>query len=297
MTKVTKAVIPVAGLATRFLPATKTIPKHMFPIVDKPILQLVVEELVESGITDIIFVTGPHTKSIEDYFDFPTKELITLLENNPDKKHLLEKAKEVSRLANFIYIRQKGPHGNGTPILNAKSVVGNEPFIVKWGDDLLLGNPSATQQTIDIHQEFGCSVLSGIRATTPEDYQKYGFAGGLIIRDGIIDVNTIIEKPGSKDKAPSDLATLSPFLFTPDIFEYLEKAREKLPVGAEFYWNDALKLMLADSKRIISFAVAGGRYVDTGSKLGYLKAIVEFGLKNEEVGDEFAEFLKETTHA
>ncbi|MEK7559410.1 MAG: sugar phosphate nucleotidyltransferase [Patescibacteria group bacterium] len=290
--KIRKAVIPAAGFGTRFLPQTKAMPKEMLPIVDKPIVQYIVEELVGIGIEDIIIVTGYHKRTIEDHFDRPSLELIENLRNGGESKaSLISEVENISGLANFIYIRQKGPYGNGTPLINVEAIIGDEPFIYTWSDDFIKSDPSRFKQLVDLYQEFGCSVLGGIKARTDTDYEKYGFAGGKKMRDGLIDVETIIEKPG-KQNAPSDLATVSGFVFTPDIFEYIRKANENLNEGDELYYNDALKLMISDGKRVLAAEVKGGKYYDTGNKLEYMKTIVEFGLEHKEINGEFRKFLR-----
>lgn len=293
MAKIRKAVIPAAGFGTRFLPQTKAMPKEMLPIVDKPIIQHIVEELVDAGITDIILVTGYHKRTIEDHFDAANLDLIENLRQGGEKKlHLLEQVERISTMANFVYVRQKGPYGNGTPLMNVRHLIGNEPFIYIWSDDFIVANPSRVKQMMTIYEKYNCSVLGGIRAKTDEDYTRYGFAGGEEIEDGIIDVKTVIEKPG-RDNAPSDLATVSGFLFTSDIFDYLDQVLENLEPGTEFYYNDALKLMLADKKRILAAEIKGGKYYDTGNKLEYMKTVVEFALKHEDIRDEFRKFLRE----
>lgn len=294
MNKIRKAVIPAAGFGTRFLPQTKAMPKEMLPIVDKPVIQYVVEELVDAGITDIILVTGYHKRTIEDHFDAANLDLIENLKMGGEKKRpLLEEVKKISSMANFVYVRQKGPYGNGTPLLNVKHLIGDEPFIYSFSDDFIISRPqSRFRQMIEIYNEFGCSVLSSIRARKDEDYDRYGFAGGKKIRDGIIDVSKIIEKPG-KSEAPSDLATVSSTLFTPDIFHYLNMALENLKAGDELYYNDALKLMLEDGKRVLAAEIQDGRYYDTGNKLEYMKTVVEMALLHKDVNGEFREFLKD----
>jgi UTP--glucose-1-phosphate uridylyltransferase len=290
--KVRKAVIPAAGFGTRFLPQTKAMPKEMLPVVDKPVIQYVVEELVEAGIQDIIIVTGYHKRSIEDHFDTPSRELIDNLEMGGEKKrHLLEQAYGIADMANFVYVRQKGPYGNGTPLLNVKSLIGNEPFIYTWSDDFISAKPSRFKQLLETYEQYGCSVLASLRAKTDDDYNRYGFAGGEEIEPGILDVKSLIEKPG-KDAAPSDYATVSGFLFTPDIFNYLDKVMEDLPEGEEFYYNDALKLMLQDDLRILVREIHGGKFHDTGNKLEYLKTVVEFALKHPDISQEFRDFLR-----
>jgi len=291
--KIRKAVIPAAGFGTRFLPQTKAMPKEMLPVVDKPIIQIVVEELVDAGIEDIIIVTGYHKRTIEDHFDKPSMELIENLRmGGPKKLPLLEETERISDMANFHYVRQKGPYGNGTPLLNVRSIIGDEPFIYTWSDDFILAEPkSRFKQLIEIYEEFGWSVLASIKAKHPQDYDRYGFAGGQTLRDGLIDVDVIIEKPG-KEAAPSDLANVSGSLFTPEIFNYLDKALENVQDGEELYYNDALKLMLNDKRHVLAAEIKGGKYYDTGNKLEYLKTVIEFGLKHPDISDDFREYLK-----
>ncbi len=293
MPTIRKAVIPAAGFGTRFLPATKAMPKEMLPVVDKPIIQYVVEELVEAGITDIVIVTGYHKRSVEDHFDTPSLDLIENLKvGGQSKAHLLEEVERIGNMANFYYVRQKGPYGNGTPLLNARQFIGDESFIYTWSDDFVVASPSRFKQLLAVYEQYGCSVLAAIRATSDADYSRYGFAGGPEIAPGIIDAEQIIEKPG-KDAAPSDLATVSGFLFTADIFTYLEQARDRLEPGKELYWNDAVKLMQTDGKRVLAAEMANGRYYDTGNKLEYLKTNVEFALGREDIGPEFRAYLEE----
>ncbi|MCX6705901.1 MAG: sugar phosphate nucleotidyltransferase [Candidatus Woesebacteria bacterium] len=291
MKKVTKAVIPAAGFGTRFLPQTKAMPKEMLPIVDKPIIQYIVEELVEAGIRDIIIVTGYHKRLIEDHFDFPNKDLIDNLESAGEKKRpLLEEIKHISELANFIYVRQKGPYGNGTPLLNVRHIVGDEPFIYAWSDDFIVSDPPRFRQLMEVYEKYGYSCLGSIRATKDEDYDRYGFAGGKEIEPGIIEAETIIEKPG-KENAPSDLANVSGFLFTPDIFEFIDKAQQNLKEGEELYYNRALDLMLKAGKRILAVEIKGGKYYDTGNKMEYMKTVVEFALKHPGLNGDFRKYL------
>ncbi|MBI2074647.1 MAG: UTP--glucose-1-phosphate uridylyltransferase [Candidatus Levybacteria bacterium] len=291
--KIRKAVIPAAGFGTRFLPQTKAMPKEMLPIVDKPVIQYVVEELVDAGITDIILVTGYHKRTIEDHFDAANLDLIENLRMGGEKKRpLLEQVEYISGMANFVYVRQKGPYGNGTPLLNVRHLIGeDEAFIYTWSDDFILASPSRFKQMITIYNQYGCSILGSVKATKDEDYERYGFAGGKQITDGLIDVDTIIEKPG-KAKAPSSLANVSGFIFTPDIFDYLDQALSNLKEGDELYYNDALKLMLADNKRVLASEIKGGKYFDTGNKLEYMKTVVELALEHPDINGEFRKFLK-----
>ncbi len=292
MNKVRKAVIPAAGFGTRFLPQTKAMPKEMLPIVDKPVIQYVVEELVEAGIQDIFIVTGYHKRGIEDHFDSPNLDLIENLKMGGEKKrHLLKEVEKISNMANFVYVRQKGPYGNGTPLLNVKHLIGDEPFIYTWSDDFIKAEPNRFKQLISVYKRYGVSCLAGIKARKDEDYDRYGFAGGEEVEPGIIDSRVIIEKPGKKD-APSDLATVSGYLLTPDIFGYLDEANAKLKPGNELYYNDALKLMLKDGKKVMAVEIKNGKYYDTGNKMEYLKTVVEFALTRKDINGEFKEYLK-----
>ncbi len=291
--KISKAVIPAAGFGTRFLPQTKAMPKEMLPLVDKPVIQYVVEELVDAGITDIILVTGYHKRTIEDHFDAPSLELVENLKMGGEKKKpLLEQVQKIAHLANFVYVRQKGPYGNGTPLLNVRHIIGNEPFIYTWSDDFIMSSPSRFKQLIAVYERFNCPILGSVKVTKDEDYDRYGFAGGQQLEDGIINVNAIIEKPG-KTNAPSNLANVSGFIFTPEIFNYLDTALANTKDGNELYYNDALKLMLEDKKQVIAAEIKGGKYYDTGNKLEYLKTVVEFGLQHPDISVEFKTYLKE----
>lgn len=290
--KIRKAVIAAAGFGTRFLPQTKAMPKEMLPIVDKPVIQMVVEELVSVGITDIVMVTGYHKRTIEDHFDAPSRDLVENLRMGGEKKKpLLDAIEAISEMANFIYVRQKGPYGNGTPLLNVRHLIGDEPFIYTWSDDFIVAQPSRFRQILDIYHDYGCSVLASIKVKNDDDYNRYGFAGGKLLRDGLIDVSTILEKPG-KASAPSDLANVSGFIMMPEIFGYLDQALSNMGDGQELYYNDALKLMLDDKHRVLAAEIKGGRFYDTGNKLEYLKTVVEFALKHEDVNKDFVEYLK-----
>ncbi|KKS78194.1 MAG: Nucleotidyl transferase [Candidatus Woesebacteria bacterium GW2011_GWB1_43_14] len=291
--KVRKAVIPAAGLGTRFLPQTKAMPKEMLPIVDKPIIQHIVEELVEVGIETIIIITGYHKRAIEDHFDTPSTELINNLKTGGKKKiPLLKETRKISELANFVYLRQKGPYGNGTPLLNVRSIIEGEPFIYAWGDDFIDANPSEFRQIVDVYEKYGCSVLSSVRAKKDDDYNRWGFVSGEEIEPGIIDAKKIIEKPG-KEKAPSSLGNVSSFLFAPEIYNYIDEAFANLKEGKEFYYNDILKLMLKRGERVLAAEIKGGEFQDTGNKLEYMKTVVKFGLRHPEFGKSFRKYLKE----
>ncbi len=290
MKKVTKAVIAAAGFGTRFLPQTKAMPKEMLPLVDKPIIQYIVEELVEAGIQDIVIVTGYHKRSIEDHFDDISGDLRQNLIDG-GKLDRLEEVQKVSNLANFAYIRQKGPYGNATPILNAEHLIGNEPFIYTFADDFVVANPSRFKQMIQTYEETGSSVLACIRVHREEDFNRYGIVAGEPIKDGLLRLSSIIEKPG-KQRAPSDLASVSGYIFTPDIFSYLHKARETLKSGQEFIHQPSLQRMVDDGKSVYALEIKNGTYYDTGNKLEYLKTVFDFALEHEDLAPELLAYLR-----
>lgn len=288
MKKVTKAVIPAAGLGTRVLPATKAQPKEMLVIVDKPSLQYIVEELVASGITDIIIVTGRNKNSIEDHFDF-SFELENTLEKN-GKFDLLKKVDDISSMANIYYVRQNHPLGLGHAILKAKSFIGDEPFVIALGDDIVY-NPEApvAKQLIDVYEKYGSSVI-GVQEVKNEDVSKYG----IIKPAKTLDNNTVemidfIEKP-SIEEAPSNLACLGRYLLSGDIFDYLENTEPGK--GGEIQLTDAILKMLNDDKKVVAYNFEGKRY-DIGNKIGLLKANIEFGLRNDETKDDLIKYLRE----
>jgi UTP--glucose-1-phosphate uridylyltransferase len=290
-----KAVIPAAGFGTRFLPQTKSFPKEMLPIVNKPVIQLIVEELVDAGIQDVIFVTGYHKRAIEDHFDLPNRELVeNLLAGGEKKKPMLEEIEKIGNMANFIYLRQKGKYGNGTPILNSQHIVNGEPFVFKWADDLMTAEPSAIKQLIDAYEKYQAPVLACLRARSDADFKQWAFAGGTEIEDGVIDLTTIVEKPG-KENAPSDLGAMFGMILTPDIFPYLQKAYDDGEEGVEVNYADGIRRMVEDGKKAYAIEIKGGTYYDTGNKLDYLKTIVEFAKRDKKIGEEFKEWLKSAT--
>lgn len=293
--KVRKAVIPVAGFGTRFLPATKAQPKEMLPLVDKPIIQYVVEDAVSSGIEDIILVTGWHKRNIEDHFDYPF-ELEKRLEES-GKHDQLEEIRRIAEMANFYYVRQKGPMGNGTPIWNARHIVGDEPFLVLWGDEFVEAKPkSRAQQLVEAYEKHGGSaILGAVRSTREEDYSRYGYAIGDEVEPGTISINQFIEKPGV-GKTDSPYAVVGGYVFSPDIFPAIEQAMRNLEAKntpGELYWADGMNIMLEQGKQTYAVEIENARYYDCGNKLEYIKAVVEFGLKHADLHDDFAKFLKE----
>jgi len=280
-----KLVIPVAGLGTRFLPATKAQPKEMMPVVDKPIIQYVVEDAVRSGITDIIMVTGPSKRAVEDHFS-PNYELLNLLRKQ-GKGAVANEVKKITDLANFIFIRQKGPYGNGSPVLSAKHIIGNEPFAVMWGDEFFYTQKKPQlKQLIDVYKKYGDPVLTAYKVGA-EGTKKYGIIDGLKVDKGVYQVNKIVEKPGPA-KAPSRLASLGGFVLTPDIFEALEKT--KVGKGGELWLVDAI-FRLSKQRAIYACAVEG-TYYDTGSKLGYLKANIDFALRDKSLNKDVKKYLR-----
>ncbi|WP_456463320.1 UTP--glucose-1-phosphate uridylyltransferase GalU [Persephonella sp.] len=282
MYKIRKAVIPVAGFGTRFLPATKATPKEMMPIVDKPIIQYIVEEAVASGIDTIIFVTGRHKRAIEDHFDY-APDLEEALER-AGKDELVNLVREVSNLANFIYIRQKEQLGLGHAILTAEPAIGNEPFAVLLGDELIINNEyPGLRQLIDVYKKFGKSVIGTTEVPKEETY-KYGIVEGTFIEDNIRLVNYLVEKP-EPEEAPSTSAIIGRYVLTPNIFGALR--RTPFGKGGELQLTDAL-MTLRDEEVIYSKDIEGLRH-DTGNKMGYIKAIIDFALEREDTKD----FVKE----
>ena len=231
MTKVTKAVIAAAGFGTRFLPQTKAMPKEMMPLIDKPIIQYVVEELVEAGIRDIIIVGSSNKRSIEDHFDLPNEDLLNNLRAGGKKKqHYIDELEAVANLANFIYLRQKGPYGNATPVMNAAHLIGDEPFVYTFADDFFAANPGRTSQMVAVYEKTGAGVFACKTVTEDSEYNRYGIVACDSVEDGLLRVEQIVEKPG-KENAPSNLASVSGYLLTPEIFSYLEKAANEHQEG------------------------------------------------------------------
>lgn len=287
--KIRKVLIPAAGFGTRFLPATKAMPKEMLPVVDKPIIQIVVEEAVEAGIEDVIIVTGSHKRSIEDHFDYPF-ELEQLLIKSGKEKELAE-VRRIASLANFIYLRQKGPIGNATPILNAKSLLEKEPFLVLWGDDFIVSKPSRTRQLIEAYNKYQSIILGAVRASRKEDKERYGYASGREVEKGIVKVAELIEKPGASYTA-SNLATVSGFIFTPEIFEAIEEVSAKLKSGRELMYIDAINLLMKKNFSVYACELKNATFYDTGNKLEYLKTVIQFALGHKELNGGFRNYLK-----
>ena len=285
MQKVKKAVFPVAGLGTRFLPATKASPKEMLPIVDKPLIQYAVEEAMDAGITDIIFISSRTKRTVEDHFD-KAYELETELEAR-GKKRVLELVQSIRPAGvNFIYIRQAEALGLGHAVLCAQPVIGNEPFAVILADDLIDGKPAVMKQMVDQYDFYQCSVL-GVQQVAPEETASYGIVDATPLGDHVSRVNAIVEKP-KPEEAPSTLGVVGRYILTPRIFHHIEHL--KPGAGGELQLTDAIAALLIE-QQVLAYAFDGVRY-DCGSKFGYLQATVEYALKHPEVQEEFAAYLK-----
>ena len=284
---VRKAIIPAAGLGTRFLPATKSQPKEMLPIVDKPTLQYIIEEAIQSGIEEILIVTGRSKKSIEDHFD-RSVELELELEQK-GKTEMLKMVQDISNMVNIHYIRQKEPKGLGHAIYCAKSFIGNEPFAVLLGDDIVDSEKPCLKQLIEAYNEYKTSIL-GVQEVDKQDTDKYGILDAKYIENRVYKVKDMIEKP-KVEEAPSNIAILGRYIITPDIFEILEN--QEPGKSGEIQLTDALKT-LATHEAIYAYNFEGKRY-DVGDKLGFLEATVDFALKRPELRDQFMEFLNTKT--
>lgn len=292
MQKISKAVIAAAGFGTRFLPQTKAMPKEMLPLVDKPIIQYVVEELVSCGIEDIIIVTNQNKRSIEDHFDKPNTELVySLRAGGNDKQHLIDELEKISNLANFIYVRQKGPYGNATPLLNAEHLLGQEPFIYTWSDDFILSQPFRFKQMIEVYNNYQAPVLSLIKTDDDSAYDKYGFVKTSLVNDNVYQILDLVEKPG-KNNSPSELAAVSGYILTPNIFPYLHSLKNNLKEQSEFYSTDAIKLMIKDNQSVMACLLKNAKYFDAGNKTDYIKANLWFALQDEQLKKELIPYLK-----
>lgn len=285
MKKIKKAIIPAAGLGTRFLPETKAMPKEMLPVVDKPAIQLIVEEAIESGITDILIIIGKGKRAIEDHFDSNTELELNL--ESKGKKEMLEAVKKTNGL-NIYFKRQEHPNGLGDAVYTAKSFVGDDPFVIMLGDDLMEDETPLTKQLIDSYEETGASTLAVMRVPH-EDTSKYGVINpAKEVKDGLYDVVNFVEKPNPED-APSDLAIIGRYLLTPDIFDILENT--KPGKGNEVQLTDAIDTLNKDGK-VYAHEFKGDRF-DTGNKFGWLQTNIEFGLKHPEVAGQLKDYIKD----
>ena len=289
MKKITKAVFPVAGMGSRFLPATKASPKEMMPIVDKPLIQYAVEEAVAAGITDMVFITGRNKRAIEDHFDKAYELEAELALRGKDE--LLRLVREViPPHINCIFIRQTEALGLGHAVLCAHPVVHDEPFAVLLADDLTDGEPPIIKQMVDIFGQHQCSIL-GVQNVPREQTNQYGIVSSVSLNSDLEQVNGIVEKP-EPQKAPTTLAVVGRYILTPRIFHHLKNVQAG--AGGEIQLTDGIAALMQEEK-MLAYRFKGIRY-DCGSKLGYLQAMVAFGLKHPEVRDEFAVYLRNLKH-
>jgi UTP--glucose-1-phosphate uridylyltransferase len=281
---ITKAVFPAAGMGTRFLPATKASPKEMLPLVDKPLIQYVIEEAVASGIEEVVLVTGRNKRAIEDHFDvaFELEEDLKA----KGKHKLLSEVQRIANLVTFCYIRQKKALGLGHAVLTSKRVVGDDPFAVLLGDDIIDSDVPALKQMMAVYARYPSSILA-IQKVPKSQTQNYGIIDAKKIEDGIYLVKDLVEKP-APDEAPSNLAIIGRYILTPEIFGMLERTRPGK--GGEIQLTDGLRLLM-EKEPIYAYEFKGRRH-DAGDKLGFLKATVEFGLKNAEFGSAFRNYLQ-----
>jgi len=286
--KITKAIIPAAGWGTRFLPQTKAMPKEMLPIVDKPVIQYVVEEIVNSGIKDIIIVTGYHKRAIEDHFD-RTGELENYLQSNGKEKQL-EEIRKIAKLANFVYVRQKSDlYGNALPILAAQSLINNQSFAVLWGDEFILSTPPRLSQMLEVYEKFGGGVISAVEIETKDHLSRYGVADIEKINDNVFRIKKIVEKP-LPTQAPSTLATHGAYILPPEIIEVIKNLQPGK--GGEIWLVDAINILIEQGFPFYACKIKNGKYYDTGNKLEYLKTVVEFALLHPDFSQEFKNYLK-----
>jgi len=292
--KPTKAIIAAAGFGTRFLPQTKAMPKEMLPLIDKPIIQYVVEELVEAGIKDIIIIGSSNKRAIEDHFDEPNEDLLANLRAGGTKKQpYIDSLYEVANLANFIYVRQKGPYGNATPLACAAHLIGSdEPFIYTFADDFFVAKPTRFSQMVELYAKRQKAVLTCKRVVDDDEYDRYGIVAGDELGKGLLKMSHIVEKPGKK-AAPSNLASVSSYLLEGSIFAYIERAKEAYDGIGEFNVQPIMQQMIDDGHEHIAMEVKNGRYYDTGNKLEYVKTVIDFGLRHEKLGTALHEYLIE----
>lgn len=285
--KIRKIVIPAAGFGTRFLPATKAQPKEMLPIVDKPIIQYIVEEAVQAGIEEVILITGSNKRSIEDHFDYNFELEYRLQQSG--KTEVYKEIRRISDMAKFIYVRQKEQLGNGHAVLMAREVVGDEPFVVMFGDEYLYSTPPRTEQLIKTYDQYHGSILSMLTQSDPKDAEKYGFVKGTPVTDTIMKVESLMEKPGIGNE-PSKFYLPTGYVLSPTIFEIL--ATLKPGKAGEIWLVDAIN-ELTKREAVYGMLVENARYYDCGNKFGYLQANVEFALRDPVLGKDVRGYLKQ----
>jgi UTP--glucose-1-phosphate uridylyltransferase len=285
MTKVRKAVIPAAGLGTRFLPATKSQPKEMVPVIDKPTIQYVVEEAVGAGITDILVITGRGKRAIEDHFDRNFELEFYLEQGKKDEE--LEQVQAISEMADIHYIRQRDPLGLGHAVSVARQHVGSEPFAVLLGDDIMVDDSRLLRSMLDVYERYGRSVVAVLEVPR-EDIRNYGCVTPELMEENLVRIRSIVEKPKPED-APSNLAVIGRYVFTPEIFDALDRITPG--AGGELQLTDAISLLL-ETQTVFGYSFETGRY-DIGKKIDFLRATVELALDRPDLGDEFKSFLAE----
>ena len=284
MQKIKKAIVAVAGSGTRLLPATKAMPKEMLPIVNKPIVQLVVEELVAAGIEDIILVTKWDKKPLEDHFDYNWALIDDLKKAGKDK--LMEEVKKIANLANFIYVRQKGPYGNGTPVLSAASIVKNEPFMFVWGDDLVKSKVPFAKQMVDDYNKTG-HLMIGVQEVPLDQVSRYGI---VKVKKGTMQIEDIIEKP-SINNTPSRLADFGRMILNQEIVDILKKTA--LGKGNELWTVDAIKQYVKQGGKFYAKKIKDGEWLTTGDPLNYMKTMLKYAFDRPDIGPEIKKFTKE----
>lgn len=295
MQKIRKAVIPAAGYGTRMLPATKTVSKEMFPLVDKPIIQVVVEELVAAGIEDIIIVTSAHKTDIVDYFGETRPGLAAhLQEAGPSKVKLIEELESVRNLANFAFVEQRsGMHGTAVPALDAAPYLGGEPFIYTYADDFFIGDQSAVKQIMESYEEHNSPVIGCLHLDSEEDFKRYGYVDGESLNDDEISVQRMLEKPGIENAPKSGLAVQGYYVITPEVIKCLEGMLSNLPTDREFYINDGFNALMQDGGKVVAKKIVNADYFDTGNKLEYVKTVTAMAVRHPSIGQEYLAFLKD----
>lgn len=299
MKQPTKAIIAAAGFGTRFLPQTKAMPKEMLSLIDKPIIQIVVEELVSAGVKDIIIVGSSNKRAIEDHFDEPNEDLLANLRAGGDKKKpYIDALYEVANLANFIYVRQKGPYGNATPLACAAHLISrDEPFFYTFADDFFVATPTRFNQMVEVYKQYQKPVLTCKRVQSDDEYSRYGIVAGDELDNGLLKMSHIVEKPG-KDNAPSNLASVSSYLLEGSLFDYIERAKESYKSDdGEFNIQPIMQQMIDDGFDYLATEIKNGRYYDTGDKLEYLKTVIDFGLRHDQMGGDLRRYLEERLDA
>lgn len=288
MAKITKAVIPAAGWGTRFLPQTKAVPKEMLPVIDKPVIQYVVEEAVASGIKDVIIVNNSQKKTIEEHFN-RSPELETHLKSQEKTKEL-EEIRNISELANFIYVKQGGDsYGNAIPVLASEPAIKNEPFAVLWGDEFIMANPPRLAQMIEVYDKYKGAVISAVRVETDDQLSRYGIGDLEKVEDNVFKIKEIVEKPGPA-LAPSRLAVHGAYILPPEIFDIIRNL--KPGKGGEIWLVDAINELINKGYPVYACEIKNAKYYDTGNKMEYLKTVVDFSIQHTEFGEEFKKYLK-----